>query len=126
MDIKQDVYFADFDWDVILSFVKNQKTKFKEISKFPSVRRDLALVIDKAIQYAEVEKIAFGTEKKLLREVNLFDVYEDEKLGENKKSYAVSFTFLDENKTMTDSEIDKIIEKLMTNFEKQIRAVIRK
>lgn len=126
MDIKQDVFFADFDWDVILSFVKNQKIKFKEIPKFPSVRRDLALVIDKAVQYAEVEKIAFSTEKKLLKGVNLFDVYEDEKLGANKKSYAVSFHFLDESKTLTDNEVDKIMDKLMTNYEKQIGAVIRK
>lgn len=126
MEIRQDVFYADFDWDWVVELMNNQKIKFKEIPKFPNVRRDLALVIDNKVKYEEVEKIAFNTEKKLLKEVNLFDVYEDLKLGENKKSYAVSFVFLDETKTLTDGEVDKMMEKLMINYEKQIGAIIRK
>lgn len=126
MDIRQDVFYADFDWNMILELVKNHKIKYKEVPKFPFVKRDLALVIDKNVQYAELEKIAFTTEKRLLKEVSLFDIYEDEKLGNDKKSYAVSFTFLDENKTLTDGEVDAMMEKLMKNYEKQIGAVIRR
>jgi phenylalanyl-tRNA synthetase beta chain len=94
------------------------------LSKFPSVRRDLALLIDKAITYQQIEELAFATEKKLLKEVNLFDIYEDEKLG-NRKSYAVSFTLLNKEATLTDAEVDGIMKKLITNYQKKLGAELR-
>ena len=105
-DIGQHVFYASFNWDVLVKAFSKQKIEFAEISKFPSVRRDLALLIDKSVKYQQIEELAFNTERKLLKEVNLFDIYEGEKLG-NKKSYAVSFTLLN-NSQITNNEESKI------------------
>ncbi|MCY2687691.1 phenylalanine--tRNA ligase subunit beta [Salinimicrobium sp. TH3] len=124
-DIGQEVLFADFNWDQVVETSKNQLNKFKEISKFQAVRRDFALLLDNSVQFEEIYDIAFKTEKVLLKDVNLFDVYEGANLPEGKKSYAVSFILLDEKKTLTDKQIDKIMNKLQQNLEKQLGAELR-
>jgi phenylalanyl-tRNA synthetase beta chain len=127
MDIKQAVFYADFNWDNILSATKKSKTTYKEISKYPTVRRDLALVIDENITFADIQTIAQKTAKELLKEINLFDVFADkEKLGEGKKSYAISFIFEDNEKTLSDKEIDGTMTQLMKQYEDKLGALIRK
>lgn len=123
--IKQEVLFADFNWENILKLSGNKKIKVSEISKFPSVKRDFALLLDKNTQFKELYNSAFQSERKLLKEVDLFDVYEGDNLPENKKSYALSFVLQDENKTLEDKQIDKIMTKLQQTFEKQFNAVLR-
>jgi phenylalanyl-tRNA synthetase beta chain len=124
-DIKQEVSYADLDWDLILSLLKGQKVDYRELPKFPEVRRDLALVLDKAITYDELRQAAFQAERHLLRSVNLFDIYEGEKIGEGKKSYAISFILRDDEKTLTDQVIDKIMEKILRTFQDKFHATIR-
>jgi phenylalanyl-tRNA synthetase beta chain len=124
-DIKQDVFYAEFDWDLLFKNY-NPAFKFSELSKFPEVRRDLSLVLDKNVTFGQIEKIAFAMEKKLLSKVNVFDIYEGDKLAEGKKSYSVSFILQDSEKTLTDAIIDKSMNKLMTAFELELGAVIRK
>ncbi|UZH55269.1 phenylalanine--tRNA ligase subunit beta [Salinimicrobium tongyeongense] len=124
-DIGQEVLFADFNWDMVVETSKSQQNKFREISKFQAVRRDFALLLDKAVKFEELYELAFKTEKDLLKEVSLFDVYEGAKLPEGKKSYAVSFMLQDERKTLTDKQIDKIMSKLQQNLEKQLGAELR-
>lgn len=124
-DIDNEVYYADLNWKELLKAAKNVKVNFTELTKFPAVKRDLALLIDKKVQFAQIEKIAFDTEKKLLKAVELFDVYEGKNLEAGKKSYAVSFTLQDENATMGDKQIDKIMQKLIMNLEKQLDAKLR-
>jgi phenylalanyl-tRNA synthetase beta chain len=123
-DISQDVFFAELYMDVLFKLVDPEKLRYKEVSKFPSVRRDLALLLDKSVKYEQVKEIALKTERKLLKEVNLFDVFEGEKLG-NKKSYAVSFIFQDEQNTLSDKEITKAMEKLIKNYTEQLGAELR-
>lgn len=125
VDIKQEVFYAEFSWVALLKAVKNQRITFVPMSKYPAVKRDLALLIDKKITFKEIRDIAFKTEKKLLTAVNLFDVFEGEKLGADKKSYAVSFTLLDTEKTLTDKQIDKIMNKLIGTYKHQLGAEIR-
>ena len=124
-DVKQEVFFADFDWDF---WVKQEKVDFvyKEISKFPEVRRDLSLVINKEISYQAIQRIAEQVDKNLLKSVSVFDVYEGKNLGEGKKSYSVSFMLQDENQTLTDKVIDTTMDRLIQRFEKELGAVIRK
>lgn len=124
-DIRQDVCYADLCWDHILHALAMHEVSYSEVPKYPEVRRDLALVIDKSLPFVELERLAYETERKLLKEVNLFDVYEGEKIPEGKKSYAVSFILLDEEKTLTDSVIDKTMEKLLRAFSEKFGAVIR-
>ena len=127
--IKHEVFYADFHWDNILALIKQNIIGYEFLPKFPSVRRDLAMILDKGVEYSEIENIAFQTEKNLLKEVNLFDVFEDEngiKIPLGKKSYAVSFTFLDEHKTLTDIQVDKMVERLMKVYEEKLGARIRK
>lgn len=124
-DINQEVLFADFNWDDVIEVSKNQLNKFRDISKFQPVRRDFALLLDKAVSFEDIYNLSFKTEQKLLKNVNLFDVYEGENLPEGKKSYAVSFILQDENKTLTDKQIDKIMSKLQQNFEYQLGAELR-
>lgn len=124
-DISQDVLFADFNWDNILEIAKRNKIKFTPIPKYPEVRRDFALLLDDTVTFESIYTIAKQTEKQLLKEVNLFDVYQGKNLPKGKKSYAVSFTIQDENKTLTDKQIDKIMNKLQTKFEKQLGAELR-
>jgi len=123
--IKQEVLFADFNWDTILKLTGNQKINVSELQKFPSVKRDLALLLDSERAFDEVYSLAFKTERKLLKEVDLFDVYEGDKLPDGKKSYAVSFILQDETKTLADKQIDKIMQKLQQAFEKNLDAVLR-
>ncbi len=123
--ISQNVLFADFNWDAVLDMVKHNKVKFKDIPKYPAVRRDFALLLDESVAFEDIDKIASQTEKQLLKDVDLFDVYQGKNLPKGKKSYAVSFTLQDENKTLTDKQIDKIMNKLKSNFEKQLGAELR-
>ncbi|MCW3463098.1 phenylalanine--tRNA ligase subunit beta [Chitinophaga nivalis] len=125
-DIKQPVWYATFNWDKILGLLQKSDNFYKEIPRFPAVRRDLALVLDKQVKFAAVETAARSVKSALLQHINLFDIFESEKLGANKKSYAVSFTFLDSQKTLTDKEIDSVMEKLVKTFETQLQAEIRK
>ena len=124
-DINQEVLYADFNWDMVVETSKDQQNKFRDISKFQAVRRDFALLLDDAVRFEQIYDIAFKTEKDLLKEVNLFDVYEGANLPEGKKSYAVSFILQDERKTLTDKQIDKIMGKLQQNLEKQLGAELR-
>jgi phenylalanyl-tRNA synthetase beta chain len=125
-DIKQDVFFADIDWDLLMVHSQHVHIQFKHLPKFPAVRRDLALLVDTALTFEQIEKLARNESRKLLREVSLFDVYKGDKIEQGKKSYAVSFTFLDADKTLTDADIDKTMSKLMKKLESELGAVIRK
>ena len=122
--IKQEVFFADFNWALILKLIA-AKIKYTEIPKYPEVRRDLALLIDQNVTYDNIYNIARQTEKALLKDINLFDVYEGKNLPEGKKSYALSFTIQDNSKTLTDTQIDKIMSKLQNNFETELGASLR-
>lgn len=124
-DIDNEVYYADLNWKELLKAIKNIKVNYTELSKFPAVKRDLALLLDKKVQFAEIERIAYETEKKLLKEVALFDVYEGKNLEAGKKSYAVSFLLQDENATLNDKQIDKIMSKLVVNLENMLGAKLR-
>jgi len=126
LDINSEVFYADFDWDLIVRSVRNNKISYTEVSKFPSVRRDLSMLLNKDISFEQLKQIAQKTEKGLLKQVNVFDVYVGDKLPEGKKSYALSFLLQDEEKTLTDKQIDAIMQKLILNFEKQVGAEIRK
>ena len=123
--IKQELYYADFNWDLILNLVLNTKIKYSEVSKFPSVKRDLSLLIDKEVTFKELNTIAKQTETKILKSVNLFDVYEGDKLPEGKKSYALSFILEDNTKTLTDKYIDKVMNKLISSYETKLGAEVR-
>ena len=125
IDIDQEVYFADLNWNALMKEIGKQKVSFAEIPKYPEVKRDLAMLLDKAVTFAEIEKIAFDTERKLLKKVTLFDVYEGKNLEAGKKSYAVSFILQDETKTLTDSQIDGIMKKMLSNFESKLDAKLR-
>ena len=124
-DIDNEVYYAELNWKELMRAIKNQKVSYKELSKYPAVKRDLALLIDKAVQFADIEKIAYESEKKLLKEVALFDVYEGKNLEAGKKSYAVSFLLQDENATLNDKQIDKIMSKIIANLENKLQAKLR-
>ncbi len=124
-DIDNEVYYADLNWKELMKAIKGNSVSYKEISKFPAVKRDLALLIDKKVQFAEIEKIAYETEKKLLKAVELFDVYEGKNLETGKKSYAVSFLLQDENATLNDKQIDKFMQKLIKNLETKLDAKLR-
>jgi len=123
--IKQEVFYADINWDAIIEMLKNQKTTYKQVSKFPAVRRDLALLLDENVAFAELEAIALRTDKNLLKEVKLFDVYQGDKLPSGKKSYALSFVFRDEEKTLTDKVVDKVILKIFKSLEHHLKAELR-
>ncbi|WP_132705803.1 phenylalanine--tRNA ligase subunit beta [Winogradskyella wandonensis] len=123
--ISQPVLYADFNWDNVLELVQHNAIKFKSIPKFPEVRRDFALLIDKNVTFEDIYTVAQQTEKQLLKNVNLFDVYEGKNLPSGKKSYAVSFTLQDEHKTLNDKQIDKIMSKLQSNFESKLGAELR-
>ncbi|NMC37779.1 MAG: phenylalanine--tRNA ligase subunit beta [Bacteroidales bacterium] len=124
-DIGQDVYYSHLEWEMILKLLKNNKIVFRELPRYPSVRRDLALLVDRSIRFRQIRDLAFRTEKNILKEVGLFDVYESESLGINKKSYAVSFTLRDDLQTMTDRIIEKVMNNLIRVYEKELDAKIR-
>ena len=123
--IKTDILYAELDWDLIVKHI-HSKTKYSEVNKFPSVRRDLALLLDKDVEFSKLNSLAKQTETNLLKSVNLFDVYEGDKLPENKKSYALSFILEDKENTLTDSQIDGVMDKLINAFEQKLGAEVRK
>ena len=125
MDIDQDVFYADINWDNVMRAIKKNEVLYHDISKFPSVSRDLALLIDKSVEFEQIEQIAHQTEKKLLKSVELFDVYEGKNLPEGKKSYAVNFILQDETKTLNDKQIEAIMTKLINNLKQKLGAELR-
>lgn len=125
MDIEQDMFFADINWNNLMRAIKKNETLYHDISKFPSVSRDLALLIDKNVEFEQIEQIARQTEKKLLKSVELFDVYEGKNLPEGKKSYAVNFILQDETKTLNDKQIEAIMTKLINNLKQKLGAELR-
>ena len=124
-DLQQPVYFAELNWTQLMKATKKNEVTFTEISKHPAVSRDLALLVDNAVEFAQIEQIARQTEKKLLKKVELFDVYEGKNLPAGKKSYAVNFILQDTEKTMNDKQIDAIMQKLIANLKKQLNAELR-
>jgi phenylalanyl-tRNA synthetase beta chain len=125
-DIKQPLYFADFNWNILLKKISENKIQYREIQKYPMVERDLALVVPKIMNYNEITREVTNLHLSKLRDIKLFDIFENEKLGNDKKSMAINFTFLDEEKTLTDKEIDGWMNKIMTTLEKELGAEIRK
>ncbi len=124
-EVEQEVYYADFNWSLLMKKLPKKEVSYKELPKFPAVRRDLALLLDSSVKFADIERIAFATEKKLLRRVELFDVYEGKQLEAGKKSYAVAFTLQDETKTMNDKQTEAIMGKIIAQLEKQLGATLR-
>ncbi|MFA8436695.1 MAG: phenylalanine--tRNA ligase subunit beta [Marinifilaceae bacterium] len=124
-DIDVPVFYADFNWENLIAEAKKNKVSYTELPKFPAVKRDLALLLDTSASFAEIKQIAFNCERKLLKSVSLFDVYEGESLGADKKSYAVSFILQDTEKTLNDKQIDKIMQKMIKSYEKQLGAQLR-
>jgi phenylalanyl-tRNA synthetase beta chain len=124
-DIDTEIWFADIDFDYLLELSKQEKFKLQHVSVFPAVRRDLALLIDDSIKYQQLEKIALKTDNKLIKKVNVFDVYKGDKIEQGKKSYALSFILQDESKTLTDEVIDEVMQRLIKNYEKELGAVLR-
>ncbi len=124
-DIRQDVYYGHIEWDLLMKIISDHAISFHELPKYPGVRRDLALLIDRDIKFSQIREIAFKTERNILQEVSLFDVYESDNLGINKKSYAVSFILRDEQKTLTDKNIEKVMDNLIRAYGKDINAQIR-
>jgi len=123
-DVKGEVFYADFNWKNILSLA-SAKREIKEIVKFPQVSRDLALVIEKNVQFAQLKQLAYQVEKELLKEVSVFDVYMGDKVEQGKKSYAIRFLLQSEHKTLTDKEIDKVMEKLVKIYEEKAGVIVR-
>ena len=125
MDCKQPVYYADIDWTLLLKSYPDKEVLYAEVPKYPEVRRDLALILEKKVTFAEIEQVAFNTEKKLLKRVGLFDVYEGKGITEGMKSYAVSFILQDKEKTLNDKQIESVMAKLQKNLENQLGAKVR-
>jgi phenylalanyl-tRNA synthetase beta chain len=124
VDLKQPVFYADFDWAALMKAAV-RPVRYEEVSRFPDVRRDLSLVLDQGVTFEQISRLAHQTERKLLRSINTFDVYEGEALGTGKKSYSVSFLLQDPTQTLTDTTIDKTMQQLMAVFERELGAVIR-
>jgi phenylalanyl-tRNA synthetase beta chain len=124
-DLSQTVFYADFDFETLMNLSSKNKVEYTEIPKFPSVRRDLAMLLDKTVKYQQIEELAYAAERKFLKAVNLFDIYEGDKIGKDKKSYAVSFTLLDEESTLTDKQIENIMNKLVTTYKEKLNAELR-
>jgi phenylalanyl-tRNA synthetase beta chain len=124
-DIKNSVYYADFRWDAVMNAVKRVKISCEELPRFPEVRRDLSLLVNRPVKFADICRIAAAAERKLLKDVNLFDVYEGEKMAKDKKSYAVSFILQDMKQTLTDEQIDKSMRRIAAALEKEAGAQVR-
>jgi phenylalanyl-tRNA synthetase beta chain len=124
-DIRQDVFAAEIAWDALIEAQQAHKVLFTELPKFPEVHRDLALVVDEAITFAQLRAVAFKVEKQLLKQVSLFDVYRGDKLPAGKKQYALSFTLQSAEKTFTDSDIERLMNSLLKAFEREVGAVLR-
>ena len=125
-NVDKEVFYADFDWALLLDAIRKNKIVNKEVSKYPSVRRDLSMLVDLQVTFDELKSIAFKTEKKLLKQVQIFDVYQGDKLPEGKKSYTLNFTLQDDDQTLTDKQIDAIMQKIITNLAQNAKAEIRK
>jgi phenylalanyl-tRNA synthetase beta chain len=123
--IKQPVFAAEINWPNLFELIKRNKIKYKELPKFPEVRRDLAILLDESVSYADLRKSAFRVGKKLLKQVGLFDVYRGDKIAEGKKQYALSFVFQDLEKTLTDNDVERIMSKLLSTFQNEFGAVLR-
>ena len=123
--IRNTVFIADFNWDLMLRLVKFNKVSYIPVNKFPKIRRDLSLLIDDSVSFEKIKKIAMNVNSSLLSQINLFDVYKGNKLPDGKKSYAISFVFEDNSKTLTDYQIDEIMSKLISELEKGVGAEIR-
>jgi phenylalanyl-tRNA synthetase beta chain len=124
-DIKYDVFYGEIDWNHLVKKADNT-VSFEKISKYPEVRRDLSLIIKKNVTYDKIKEIAQSTEKKLLSKINVFNIYEGDKIGNENKAYAIAFYLQDQEKTLNDKQIDKIMSKLIYRFENELNAVIRK
>ena len=124
-DIQEEVWYAIFNWEYLLK-QSDKRVNYQEISKFPEVRRDLSLVLDKKIGFDKIRQIAEKSESRLLRDISVFDVYEGENVGTGKKAYAIKFILQDHHQTLTDKTIDKTMDRLMKSFEKELGAIIRK
>jgi phenylalanyl-tRNA synthetase beta chain len=125
-DIKQEVFFVDINFELLLSLIEKKRIFYEETAKYPSVQRDIAMIVDKAVSYKAVEEVVNEERASMIKNMRLFDVFENEKLGADKKSLAINFTFSNEEKTLTDKETDAIINRLITGFEKKLGAEIRK
>jgi phenylalanyl-tRNA synthetase beta chain len=125
LDIDHEVYYADLNWTALMKVIRKNKVTYTEISKYPAVSRDLALLLDENVEFASIEQIAYQSEKKLLKKVELFDVYEGKNLPAGKKSYAVNFILQDEQKTLNDKQIDAIMQKLISNLKQKLGAELR-
>ena len=124
-DIKADVYFAEIEWTALMKAIRNHKVTFTDIAKYPEVRRDLSLLIDKGVTFDAIKKVVMKAEKRLIKRVSLFDVYEGDKIADGKKSYAISIILQDEEKTLNDKQIDHIMEQIMKSLDTEIGAKIR-
>jgi phenylalanyl-tRNA synthetase beta chain len=124
-DCRQPVYFAEVNWDLLFSLIPGKNQRFTGIPKFQEVRRDLALLVDHEVTFSQIEKLAFQTERKLLKNIGLFDVYEGEKIPAGKKSYALNLILQDEDKTLTDKDIDKAMEKIIRAMAASFNAQLR-
>ena len=116
---------AEIDWNALFSLIKRDKVSFREMPRFPEVRRDLALLLDETVKYADLRAAAFKNARKLLKQVNLFDVYRGDKIPEGKKQYALSFTLQDEDRTLTDQDVERVMGRLMDVFTKDFGATLR-
>jgi phenylalanyl-tRNA synthetase beta chain len=123
--IKQPVFAAEINWPALFTLIKRNKIKYSELPKFPEVRRDLALLLDESVTYADLRKSAFRVGKKLLKQVGLFDVYRGDKIAEGKKQYALSFVLQDLDKTLTDNDVERVMSKLLSTFQNEFGAVLR-
>jgi phenylalanyl-tRNA synthetase beta chain len=123
--IKQPVFAAEISWPALFELVKRNKIRYKELPKFPEVRRDLALLLDESVTYADLRKSALRVGKKLLKQVGLFDVYRGDKIAEGKKQYALSFVLQDLEKTLTDNDVERVMTKLLSTFQNEFGAVLR-
>lgn len=124
-DIKQEVYAAELEWSLLLTLLRRKEVEFKELPRFPEVVRDLALIVDESVKYEELKKVAFEVERKLLKEVTLFDVYRGTTIGEGKKQYAISYTLRDEEKTLTDKRVEKVMEQILKLYRERFGAILR-
>jgi phenylalanyl-tRNA synthetase beta chain len=124
-DVKQPVLYAEINWDRVLAMIPFKDARYREIPKFPEVRRDLALLVDQSVTFEQIRSVAFRAERKLLKQAGLFDVYEGEKISAGKKSYAVKFILQDDDKTLTDKEIEKSMDRILRALSTEINAQIR-
>ena len=124
-DIRQDVFYGEINWENLLRLLKNRTIRYSELPKYPWVRRDLALLLDKSVRFSQIRDLAFKTERNILQEVDLIDLYESESLGKDRKSYAVSFILRDERQTLTEKNIEKTMGALIKAFEREFGATLR-